>query len=113
MLEVLKELLEKLEGLYNRMIQQIRNLRRKTPEFCRLLLSIAALAYRPLYLNEIAIVSGLPAEISDHANRVREVVSLCGSFLTIKGGVVYLIHQSVNDYITGRASQTIFPSGSG
>ena len=112
-LEVLEELPEKLEGLYDRMIQQIRNRRRKTPEFCRLVLSAATLAYRPLHLNELAIVSGLPAEISDHADRVREVVGLCGSFLTIKGGVVYLIHQSAKDYLTGRASQTIFPSGPG
>ena len=108
MLEVLEELPENLEGLYDRMIQQIRNLRKKTSEFCRLVLSAATLAYRPLHLHELAIVSGLP-EI--YANRVRQVVDLCGSFLTVKGNVVYLIHQSVKDYLTGRASQTIFPSG--
>lgn len=77
------------------------------------MLSITTLAYRPLLLNELAIISGLPAEISNHANRIREIVGLYGSFLTIKGGVVYLIHQSAKDYLTGRASQTIFLSGSG
>ncbi|RYP25503.1 hypothetical protein DL767_008366 [Monosporascus sp. MG133] len=36
---------------------------------------------------------------------------MCGSFLTIQGGYVYLIHQSVKDYLSGKASSIIFPSG--
>ncbi|KAL2104446.1 hypothetical protein VUR80DRAFT_727 [Thermomyces stellatus] len=87
MLEVLRELPEKLEDLYGLMIQQIRNLERKDPEFCRLVLSAVILAYRPLHLTELAIVSGLPVEISDHADRVQKVVALCGSFLTVKEGM--------------------------
>ncbi|SPO01196.1 uncharacterized protein DNG_03943 [Cephalotrichum gorgonifer] len=113
MLEVLHELPQKLEDLYGRMIQQIRNLERKDPEFCRLVLSAAILAYRPLHLTELAIVSGLPAEISDHTDRVQKVVALCGSFLTVKESVVYVIHQSVKDYLSDRASQTVFPSSPG
>ncbi|KFH40933.1 Vegetative incompatibility protein HET-E-like protein [Hapsidospora chrysogenum ATCC 11550] len=113
MLEVLEDIPEALEGLYDRMMQQIRNLRRKTPEFCRLVLSATALAYQPLHLAELAIVSGLPAEISNHADSVRRVVDLCGSFLTVRGDVVYLIHQSVRDYLTRGQSHTILPSGPG
>ncbi|RYP09775.1 hypothetical protein DL765_008331 [Monosporascus sp. GIB2] len=33
------------------------------------------------------------------------------SFLTIRDDRVYLIHQSVKDYLNGKASSTIFPSG--
>ena len=110
MLEALKELPEQLEGIYDLMIQQIQNRKGKNFQFCQLVLSAATLAYRPLHLTELAIVSRLPAIISDHASRVQEVVSLCGFFLTVKDNVVYLLHQSVKDYLSDRASQTIFPS---
>ena len=113
MLEILEELPEKLDDLYSRMMQQIQNLKRKNPEFCRLVLSAATLAYRPLHLTELAIVSGLPAEIASHPSRVRRVVALCGSFLTVKESVVYHIHQSVKDYLSGRASRALFLSGPG
>jgi hypothetical protein len=74
-------------------------------------LSAATLAYRPLYLAELAIVSGLPAEISGDVGYVRDIVALCGSFLTVKDGIVYLIHQSAKDYLGGRAAPAIFPFG--
>jgi len=112
MLEVLEELPEKLDDLYGRMMRQIRNLKRRNPEFCRLVLSTVAVAYRPLHLVELAIVSGLPPEIfAGHMNRVREVVALCGLFLTVKENIVYVIHQSVKDYLSSRTAPTAFPSG--
>jgi len=92
------------------MIQQIQNLKRKNSKYCQLVLSVATLAYQPLHLTELAIISGLPTAISAYANRVREVVTLCGSFLTVRESVVYLIHQSVKDYLSTRRSY-IFPSG--
>jgi hypothetical protein len=49
-------------------------------EYCQLVLTAAILAYRPLYLTELAVVSGLPGDIfAGHANtdRVRELVVLC------------------------------------
>ena len=110
MLEVLKELPEKLDSLYDRIIQQIQNLKRRNPKYCQLVLSAATLAYRPLYLAELAIVSGLPTAIAAHTTRIRDIIAQCGSFLTVKESVVYLIHQSVKDYLGTRASY-IFPSG--
>ena len=77
------------------------------------MLSTATLAYRPLRLAELAIISGLPTEIAGYTNRVREVVNLCGSFLTVRESVVYLIHQSVKDYLSTRAANIILPSGPG
>lgn len=111
-LETLGKLPEELESLYDRMLQQIWN-HKKNAEFCRLVLSAVTLVYRPLHLTELAVVSGLPAKISKNPNRVEEVVALCGFFLTVKESVVYLLHQSVKDYLNDRASHTIFPSGPG
>lgn len=85
MLEVLKELPEELEGLYNGTIRQILDLSRRSREFCRLVLSTVTLAYRPLQISELAIISGLPTEISD---RIEMVVTRCKPFLAIKENVV-------------------------
>jgi hypothetical protein len=115
-LEVVKRMPATLEAFYDLMMDRARKSEEGEWENCQLVLSAVTLSYRPLHLAELAIVSRLPAEIADHTNRVQEVVALCGSFLTVKENeakerVVYLIHQSVKDYLSGRASATIFPDG--
>ncbi|RYP58994.1 hypothetical protein DL770_010308 [Monosporascus sp. CRB-9-2] len=110
-LQVVEEMPATLEELYGRMMEQIQQLKRSNPEFCRLVLSTVTLTYRPLHLAELGVVSGLPPEISGDSNDVRGIVSLCGSFLTVKDDFVYVIHQSVKDYLNGKASGTVFPSG--
>ncbi|UNI22807.1 hypothetical protein JDV02_008661 [Purpureocillium takamizusanense] len=59
-LDVLREMPSGLEELYGRMIKQIQQLKRRDPEFCRLVLSAATLAYRPLHMLELAALAGLP-----------------------------------------------------
>ncbi|PWI64590.1 hypothetical protein PCL_09520 [Purpureocillium lilacinum] len=104
MLEVVEEMPPTLEELYDRMMQEIHRLKRKDPEYCVRVLSAASLSYRPLHLNELGIVSGLPKTVSANATFVREVVSLCGSFLTVQDdGIVYVIHQSAKDYLSDKA----------
>src|SRR5690606_25817901 len=61
--------------------------------------------------NELAIISGLPKYISGNTKYVRGVVALCGSFLTVRWDFVYVIHQSVKDYLSKKASSAIFPDG--
>jgi hypothetical protein len=118
-LEVVENMPATLEKFYDHMMMdRARQSNESEWESCRLVLSAATLAYRPLRLAEMAIVSRLPAEIADYTNRVREVVALCGSFLTVKENeakesVIYLIHQSVKDYLSGKMGSTIFPAGSG
>jgi hypothetical protein len=112
-LQVVEEMPTGLEDLYDRMIQQIRQCRRKNPELCRLVLSAATLAYRPLRLIEIGVLSGLPKEDFSMTKNIERIVDMCGSFLTVRDDYVYLIHQSAKDYLSGKARDTIFPSGSG
>jgi hypothetical protein len=40
---------------------------------------------------------------------VAEVVRMCGSFLTIRDDIVYIIHQSVKDFLS--ADTSLFPFG--
>jgi hypothetical protein len=106
-LEVLDEVPADLTPLYDRMMKQILQLKRKDPEFCRLILSTTTLAYRPLHLLEIAALAGLPEQLSCKLQSLTTIINMCGSFLTIRKDTVYFIHQSAKDYI----DSNIFPNG--
>ncbi|KAK5989962.1 Vegetative incompatibility protein HET-E-1 [Cladobotryum mycophilum] len=54
-----------------------------------------SLAYRPLSLPELSVLAGLSTDVD-----VKIIVEECGSFLTISGETVYLIHQSAKDYLS-------------
>ena len=73
--------------------------------------STATIAYRPLRLDELGILSGLPKHISNKPQFIARIVSLCGSFPTMREGDVYIIHQSAKDYLVEHASAEIFPDG--
>lgn len=110
-LKVVKKAPAGLHDLYNAMMAQIQQ-QEEDWELCQLVLSAATIAYRPLHLTELSIVSGLPKDISANTNHIREVVDMCGSFLTVPDdNFVYIIHQSAKDYLSSKASSTIFSSG--
>ncbi|PWI64386.1 hypothetical protein PCL_10524 [Purpureocillium lilacinum] len=110
-LAVLEEMPTGLGELYGRMMKQIQRLKRSDPELCWLVLSAAILAYRPLHILELGLLSGLPDEISSKAERVQAIIKMCGSLLTVRDDRVYIIHQSAKDYLSGEAASTMFPSG--
>jgi hypothetical protein len=105
-LRVLKQMPSGLMPLYERMLRRIQQLQPEDSEFCRLIISAATVAYRPLRLCELGVLSGLPPNVSDD---LRSVVDICASFLTIRDNHVYLIHQSVKDFL--KESTTIFQHG--
>lgn len=110
-LEVLYEIPSNLTPLYDRMIGQIRRLKRKDPELCKLILSATCLAYRPLHLQELAALSRLPEQVSRTLQSIKKIVNMCGSFLTIREETVYFIHQSAKDYLSTKADHEIFSAG--
>ncbi|MBE3049379.1 hypothetical protein IMZ48_44145, partial [Candidatus Bathyarchaeota archaeon] len=117
-LQVVEELPMDLGKLYDRMVSQIQKLGRNDPEYCRLTLSVVALASRPLCLAELGVLSGLPNAIMDNVEHIKSIVALCGSFLAIQDDVVHLIHQSAHDFLVGKEDSgkpmgSIFPSGTG
>ncbi|KAH8742656.1 hypothetical protein F5883DRAFT_668205 [Diaporthe sp. PMI_573] len=95
-----------LTPLYERMMRHIQQLQPKDSEFCRLVISAATVAYRPLRLCELGALSGLPPNVTDD---LRSVVDMCASFLTIRDNHVYLIHQSIKDFL--KESMAIFQHG--
>ncbi|KAJ5111831.1 Vegetative incompatibility protein HET-E-1 [Penicillium alfredii] len=101
-----------LDYLYARMIDQIEQTAPRSREYCQLVLSAATLAYRPLQLLELGVVSGLPNKIAGNANNIKTIVKRSGSFLTIRDKTIYFVHQSAKDYLIEKAGPSIFPSGS-
>ncbi|KAN0075121.1 hypothetical protein V8E54_007732 [Elaphomyces granulatus] len=106
-MSILGEMPSDLKGLYDRMMYQINKLDRQDPGFCKDILSIMTLAYRPLRLSELTTLAKLPHEVP-----TIEIVKKCGSFLTLRSDTVYLIHQSAQDYLSSRdVEPEIFPDG--
>ncbi|KAI5920616.1 WD40 repeat-like protein [Camillea tinctor] len=112
MLNVLESLPPGLDKLYGRMMSQILALEGEDLKFCQEVLSVVILAYRPLRLEEIVVLAELPTDIFSNTEYVEEIVAMCASFLTIRDGYVYPVHQSVKDYFLEDAgSSALFLSG--
>lgn len=110
---IIDEIPDSLKEVYSRMVKRIQNLKRGLPELCRLLITTVTTAYRQLRLEELGALSGVPKDISDKPQSIAEVVSLCGYFLTIRDGIVYIIHQTAKEFRLEDASRDIFTSGVG
>jgi len=110
-LQVLDEVPMELKDVYRRMMEQIKQLQRQYPELCRQVLSIVVTAYRPLHLQELHVLSGLPTQVQNVNQSTTTIVKMCGSFLTIRDDNVYIVHQSAKDFLSKEASHDIFPCG--
>jgi hypothetical protein len=104
-MQVIKEMPTDLTAVYQRMINQIQHLKRGNAEHCRNILSTVFTAYRPLSLLEFKILSGLPDGILEDLGSIKRLITLCGSFLTIREGGIYFIHQSAKDFLSTEAFQ--------
>lgn len=111
-LQVVKDAPLGLHELYNRMMNQIQQLKQRNSKICRILLATTCVAYRPLHLAEIGSLCGLSGQISVLTRNLRTIASMCGSFLTVRDGQVYLIHQSAKDYLS-KMRDADFPSQGG
>ncbi|KAK4656868.1 HNWD NOD-like receptor pc15 [Podospora pseudocomata] len=109
-LQIVEEVPPGLDGMYKRMLDEIRRNKRDS-EFCWRILSVVTVAYRPLHLDEIGGLSGLPEQIVRSTENIQKIVAKCGSFLTVRDNQIYLVHQSAKDYLSDQASPLLFPSG--
>jgi hypothetical protein len=98
-----------LDCLYGRMMAQINKL--NDAQLCKRIIALAAVAYRPMLLVELALLLDIPENLSNDLDALREIVGLCGSFLTVQDDTVYFVHQSATDFLVKKASDHIFVSG--
>ena len=98
-----------LDALYQRMMEQICN--SDDVDICKRILACVATVYRPITLKELTSFDEVLEATSDDLELLGEIIGLCGSFLTIRDDIVYFVHQSAKDFLLGKASDGIFPSG--
>lgn len=97
---VLKRSPAELGSLYGRIMLQIESL--EDAEFCKHILTIAAVAYRPLTQQELASLADVPKSISSNPAFLAHAIKLCGPFLSLQGQKVYFVHQSAKDFLVGK-----------
>jgi hypothetical protein len=82
------------------MIEQIQQLPRKSPGHCQRILCVTTCTYRPLHLLKVGALSDLPPEIASKEDAIAKIVTMCGSFLTVRDKIVSTIHQSAQDFLS-------------
>jgi hypothetical protein len=97
-----------LDPLYERMMQQISV--SDDAEICKQVLALIALVYRPVTLKELVALAEQLEDITDESE-LREIIFLCGSFLTLQNETIYFVHQSAKDFLLAKAATELFPLG--
>jgi hypothetical protein len=97
-----------LDALYERMMEQIRML--DDDELYKQVLALDALVYRPITLEELVAVAEPLGEIANETD-LREIIGLCGLFLTLRKDTIYFVHQSAKDFLFAKAYDEAFPDG--
>ncbi|GAT23257.1 NACHT and WD40 domain protein [Aspergillus luchuensis] len=87
--KVIEDTPRQLNELYDYLLRQL-----PWPE-CKSVLCVAMVARRPLSLWEIEQLTGMETGV----NAGRDYVTGCRSFLSIRGEMVYFIHQSAQDWL--------------
>ncbi|KAH7061004.1 WD40-repeat-containing domain protein [Paraphoma chrysanthemicola] len=106
--EVLQALPPGLDPLYERMMAQIVAQDVRTAGYCKDILRTITLVFRPLQLDELAVAAGLPKDRFSNVQAVVDLVSRCGSFLTVREGVVFFIHLSAKDFFIFGNGRQVF-----
>ncbi|KAF2427768.1 NACHT-domain-containing protein, partial [Tothia fuscella] len=102
-----------LDSLYQRMINQI--YRSISANLYKQILASTAVVYRPITLKELISLVEIPEDMADDLESMSEIISYCRSFLTVREGIIYFVHQSAKDYLLTDAETVnkVFPSGIG
>ncbi|KAM6513748.1 hypothetical protein FALCPG4_014968 [Fusarium falciforme] len=88
------------------MMEQISN--SDDADICKEILAIASVVYQPITREELKVLESLE---EDDYNDLPQINKACGSFLTLRDGVIYFVHQSAKDFLLKNASEQILPSG--
>jgi hypothetical protein len=107
--EMLAQFPPGLDSLYRQMLDQIHKSR--SARRCLRVLAVTAVLYRPVTVAELAVLTEQLADLVDDLESVREIIGLCGSFLTLRDDTVYFVHQSAKDFLVTKALNEVFQDG--
>ncbi|WKT54165.1 hypothetical protein QSH57_004749 [Fusarium oxysporum f. sp. vasinfectum] len=106
-LDTLKSFPPGLDPLYKRMVEHISD--SKDADRCKEILALASVVYRPITLDELKALAQSLEDLDQ--DDLEEIIGSCGSFLTLRNGIIYFVHQSAKDFLLSKASDQILPSG--
>ena len=110
-LSALQKLPPGLEPLYQRMIEEILQLNdEEDGQFCFQILRTMCQVFRPLSVEELIPTAELPGDFLVLDN-LRELIDDCSSFVTVRQGNIYFVHQSAKDYLTSSGAQKLYSGG--
>ncbi|PQE26677.1 hypothetical protein CJF30_00011108 [Rutstroemia sp. NJR-2017a BBW] len=92
-----------LDAFYQRMLDQIMD--SEYAELCKNILAVVSAVYRPVTLDELVAFVDMPDGVAGDYEALSEIISLCGSFLTLRERTVSFVHQSAKDFLIGKASK--------
>jgi hypothetical protein len=98
-----------LNSLYERMMQQLS--KSDDAQLCKQILAVITLVYQPLALEELTALVEELGDVAKDQESIQQIISLCGSFLTLRENSVYFVHQSTKDFLLAEAADLIFPCG--
>jgi hypothetical protein len=90
------------------MINQVQ--KSEDAEICKRILAVMSLVYRPITLDELAALVELPDILSADDEALKEIISVCGSFLTLRGNVIVFVHQSAKEFLLEKARIKVLPT---
>ncbi|KAH8645549.1 hypothetical protein BGZ61DRAFT_542707 [Ilyonectria robusta] len=88
-----------LDPLYKRMMEKIST--SNDANLCKEILAIASVVYRPITLEELKVLVESLEDLDQ--DDLEEIIKSCGSFLTLREGVIYFVHQSAKDFLLKKA----------
>lgn len=97
---VLKTLPAELKIVYQEMLNQVQSIDdTEDQELCLRILASVASSRRPIRLKDLSVSARLPSEYIKDQSYLKELIYLCGSFLTVRDDVVSIIHSSAREFL--------------
>ncbi|KAM6513563.1 hypothetical protein FALCPG4_015956 [Fusarium falciforme] len=98
-----------LNTLYQRMMEEIRG--SDVADLCKQILAVVSVVYRPITLKELKGLVKSLEDFDDDLDTLKGIIGFCGSFLTVREGVIYFVHQSAKDFLLDEACDEVLPFG--
>ncbi|KAK0375527.1 hypothetical protein CLIM01_07134 [Colletotrichum limetticola] len=109
---VLRTFPKGLDKLYKRMFQYISGT--MDADLCKDVLAVTAILKRSVTSLELCSIMGLSQYFDGKVETLQDAVRCCGSFLSLRDGIVYFVHQSAQDFLLNKevdAFDSLFPDG--
>ncbi|KAH8588901.1 hypothetical protein B0O99DRAFT_493364, partial [Bisporella sp. PMI_857] len=84
-----------VQSLYRQLKDGIKKFEQEDPGYCNDILSTAAIAFRPLRIEELVGIVNLPPEVDPEVI----ITKMCSPFLEVRDGSVYFRHHAIRNFL--------------